>query len=49
MYTVNNPSCWQVDEEIEKKRKTERLLGAMKLMEQIEEREQVRGVQLYAL
>ena len=41
MMEVDRVNAIVVDEEIEAKRKQERLLGAMKIMEQIQENEQV--------
>ena len=43
MMEVDRVNSIKVEEEIEKKKKTERLLGAMKIMEQIQENEQVGG------
>ena len=41
MMELDRVNAIHVDEEIESKRKQERLLGAMKVMEQIQENEQV--------
>lgn len=41
MMEADRQRALQVQEEIEKKRRDERLLGAMKIMEQIQENEQV--------
>jgi len=39
---IDRQNAIVVEEEIEKKRKEEKLVGAMKIMEQIEENEKVR-------
>ena len=41
MMEVDRVNAIQIEEEINKKRKEERLIGAMKIMEQIQENEQV--------
>lgn len=41
MMEVDRVNALRVEEEIERKRKEERLIGAMKIMEQIEENEKV--------
>jgi len=42
MMEIERANAIRIEEEIEKKRKEERLIGAMKIMEQIEENEKVR-------
>jgi len=44
MMEVDRINSIKIDSEIEKTRKEQRLLGAMKIMEQIQENEQVRVV-----
>ena len=41
MMEVDRRNALRMEEEIEKKRKEERLIGVMRIMEQIEENEQV--------
>jgi hypothetical protein len=41
MMELDRLNSIKIDEEIERKRKDERLIGAMKIMEQIQENEQV--------
>jgi Trichohyalin-plectin-homology domain len=41
MMEVDRVNAVRIEENIEKKRKEERLIGALKIMEQIEENEQV--------